>query len=71
VTLASRHAARMTESGLPLIPAWAWDDTEVLLRDAPDVLTDVLTGRMVAVENGRIRVREALEALPVALLAGI
>jgi (1->4)-alpha-D-glucan 1-alpha-D-glucosylmutase len=73
VTLASRHAARLTEGGVPLIPAWAWDDTEIVVPeivvpDAPEALTDVLTGRTVAVEDGRIRAAEALAALPVALL---
>ena len=56
-------------AAVPLIPAWAWDDTVLVLPDAPEALTDVLTGRTVAIGGGRLRVREALEALPVALLA--
>lgn len=71
VTLASRHAARLTEGGVPLIPAWAWDDTEILVPNAPAGLTDVLTGRTIALDDGRIRAADALAALPVALLAAV
>ena len=46
MTLASRHAARLTEGAVPLIPAWAWDDTEILVPNAPEVLTEQTRARL-------------------------
>ncbi|MGE5651324.1 MAG: malto-oligosyltrehalose synthase [Bacillota bacterium] len=70
IVLATHLSARMLgEDGLPVVPADAWQDTAAELPFAAhSTWMDVYTGRTLRVSSGKLRLRDALALLPVALL---
>ncbi len=69
VIAAHLPCALLAGQRMPVIPAEAWEDTAVLLPDATEAPTDILTGRPASIEAGRLLLRDALSLLPVALIA--
>ncbi len=69
IAAAPRLTTRLTEAGAWPLGEPVWGDAALTLPDdAPDRFTDVLTGQTVTVSGGRLRLADALTALPVALL---
>ncbi|MBA3930391.1 MAG: malto-oligosyltrehalose synthase [Xanthomonas sp.] len=71
VVVATLHCHRLLEqNGMPSIPAAAWGDTAVVLPDGiAQEWMDIVTGRHMMAQSGRVRVGDMLGLLPCAILA--
>jgi (1->4)-alpha-D-glucan 1-alpha-D-glucosylmutase len=70
IVVAALHAARRLDAGAPAISADSWGDTTVVLpQDLPAQWIDLYTGRQAGMQSGRLRLRDALTLLPLAILA--
>lgn len=71
VSVVPRCVQSLSGPGRLPVGAATWTDAEVVVPPAcPGTLTDVLTGRSISLQNGRIAVSSVLATLPVALLVG-
>ncbi|SPA55806.1 malto-oligosyltrehalose synthase [Cupriavidus taiwanensis] len=69
ITVVTRLAAARVDPALPRIPQAAWGDTTLNVgAPQPSRWTDALTGHVIDAPLGRLRLREVLGGLPVALL---
>jgi (1->4)-alpha-D-glucan 1-alpha-D-glucosylmutase len=69
ITIATRFPAQITHAERPCVPPESWKDTVVVLPDGLNaVWRDAVTENEVASQSGRLRLADALERLPVALL---
>jgi (1->4)-alpha-D-glucan 1-alpha-D-glucosylmutase len=69
IVIVPRLAAPLLDGAdVPLPPAQAWSDTQVVLPEPCDQLHNPLTGATIALESGTVAAAQALGHLPVALL---
>lgn len=67
IAVATRLAARLVESDLPLVPPTRWEGTMICVP-TDGTLDNAVSGTKVTAHNGRLAVSDALPQLPGALL---